>query len=281
MRPFQGALPYTETPSYGLGLRAHLQEHGTDEVASLQELQVDVHVEGHLPPALQLLLLWCLLLQRIDPNDPLRILKVNHICAFEENIRKGCGGRADTDWMSGVELCTCKASNPYHIYLLPIFDSTLQDAKSHDAKLPIPPRLHSKVESDNLSMISEMIVFPCSLSRVCTWYRDMDMPCARSSLTRPEEYSSERQLCASCTRPARKAQRPSCAMVRLYKICVLVSMFCTLSCGRRGGTEWLSRCLNQKTAKYRATISVRRRFVGREGGGMKMRVQKTKPVYKS
>ena len=36
---------------------AHLLQHGADEVGGLQELQVDVHVEGHLPPPLQLLLL--------------------------------------------------------------------------------------------------------------------------------------------------------------------------------------------------------------------------------
>lgn len=41
---------------------AHLLQHGAYEVDRLQELQVDVHVKGHLPPLLQLLLLWCLIL---------------------------------------------------------------------------------------------------------------------------------------------------------------------------------------------------------------------------
>ena len=36
---------------------AYLLQHGADEVGRLQKLQVDVHVEGHLPPPLQLLLL--------------------------------------------------------------------------------------------------------------------------------------------------------------------------------------------------------------------------------
>ena len=34
-----------------------LQQHGSNEVHALQQLQVDVHVEGHLPSPLQLLLL--------------------------------------------------------------------------------------------------------------------------------------------------------------------------------------------------------------------------------
>ena len=41
---------------------AHLLQHGAYEVGGLQELQVDVHVEGHLPPPLQLLLLRRLIL---------------------------------------------------------------------------------------------------------------------------------------------------------------------------------------------------------------------------
>jgi len=39
-----------------------LQQHGSNEVHALQQLQVDVHVEGHLPPPLQLLLLRRLIL---------------------------------------------------------------------------------------------------------------------------------------------------------------------------------------------------------------------------
>lgn len=35
----------------------HLQQHGGDEVHGFQQLQVDVHVEGHLAPPLQFLLL--------------------------------------------------------------------------------------------------------------------------------------------------------------------------------------------------------------------------------
>ena len=35
----------------------YLREHGGGEVDTLHELQVDVHVEGNLPPSLQLLLL--------------------------------------------------------------------------------------------------------------------------------------------------------------------------------------------------------------------------------
>lgn len=30
----------------------YLLEHGTDEVGRLKELQIDVHMEGHLPPSL-------------------------------------------------------------------------------------------------------------------------------------------------------------------------------------------------------------------------------------
>lgn len=38
-------------------VKAHLLQHGADEVGGLEQLQVDVHVEGHLPLLLQLLLL--------------------------------------------------------------------------------------------------------------------------------------------------------------------------------------------------------------------------------
>ena len=41
-----------------------LDEHGGDQVDALQQLQVDVHVEGHLPGLLDLLLLG-------GPEDPL------------------------------------------------------------------------------------------------------------------------------------------------------------------------------------------------------------------
>ena len=50
----------------------HLLQHGTDEVGGLEELQVDVHVEGHLPPPLQLLLLRRLVLVPVKvfcPNE--------------------------------------------------------------------------------------------------------------------------------------------------------------------------------------------------------------------
>jgi len=35
-----------------LSIRMYLLEHGTDEVGRLKELQIDVHMEGHLPPSL-------------------------------------------------------------------------------------------------------------------------------------------------------------------------------------------------------------------------------------
>ena len=40
----------------------YLKQHSADEVRGLEQLQVDVHVERHLPPALQLLLLGRLVL---------------------------------------------------------------------------------------------------------------------------------------------------------------------------------------------------------------------------
>ena len=40
----------------------HLLQHGADKVRGLKQLQVDVHVERHLPPPLQLFLLWGLVL---------------------------------------------------------------------------------------------------------------------------------------------------------------------------------------------------------------------------
>ena len=61
-------------------------------------------------------------------------------------------------------------------------------------------------------------------------YLLMDMPWAKSSFTRPLPYISDKADWASLTRPALKAARPSWAMVRLYRIWVLMSMCCTLSC---------------------------------------------------
>lgn len=59
------------------------------------------------------------------------------------------------------------------------------------------------------------------------------LTCASSSLMCPLPYSSCRQLCASGMRPALNAARPSCAMVRLYRMCVLMSIRVMLSCRRR------------------------------------------------
>ena len=56
---------YTLKPNpirHPLRATAHLQQHGRDEVRGLQQLQVDVHVERHLAPPLQLLLLGRLVL---------------------------------------------------------------------------------------------------------------------------------------------------------------------------------------------------------------------------
>ena len=39
-----------------------LQQHGSNEVHALKQLQVDVHMEGHLAPPFQFLLLRCLVL---------------------------------------------------------------------------------------------------------------------------------------------------------------------------------------------------------------------------
>lgn len=39
-------------------VESYLLQHGAYEVGGLQQLQVDVHVEGHLAPPFQLLLLW-------------------------------------------------------------------------------------------------------------------------------------------------------------------------------------------------------------------------------
>ena len=37
--------------------KARLEQHRTEQVDALEQVQVDVHVEGHLPPLLELLLL--------------------------------------------------------------------------------------------------------------------------------------------------------------------------------------------------------------------------------
>lgn len=77
----------------------------------------------------------------------------------------------------------------------------------------------------------------------------MDMPWASSSFTRPLPYISDRADWASLISPALKAASPSCAMVRLYRICVLMSMCCTLSC------RWLISIMSRACRTHTSSVA--------------------------
>lgn len=51
------------TPTVHTNSATHLEQHGTEQAAALQQLEADVHVEGHLAPLLQQLLLGSLVLE--------------------------------------------------------------------------------------------------------------------------------------------------------------------------------------------------------------------------
>ncbi len=72
-----------------------LQQHGSNEVHALQQLQVDVHVEGHLPPPLQLLLL-----RRLVLVSATRHHKMSEICH-----------KLVTDWSAALDIPLCMASH--------------------------------------------------------------------------------------------------------------------------------------------------------------------------